>query len=168
METTTTSPVAEFLRKFDRLEQDIEWVKCPLCDEEWAKLRPCHYWQSGGLVITHVCVECAETPYGLNYVAMIHKVPGISVITAFPAPYDQLPDSLRGKRMLKATINAYGTEYYVTSGPTILRVVQNGQGEDQAKAYDNTFQAWFAIKAEAEKPDTTPKELTRTKGGWKL
>jgi hypothetical protein len=44
------------------------WVKCPLCLEEWNKLRPCSYFQNGKTVGTYSCVTCAES------IQSIHRV----------------------------------------------------------------------------------------------
>lgn len=48
-----------------------EWIKCPLCHEEYNKLRPCSYFNGSERVGTYVCVNCAESVHQIQKVVEI-------------------------------------------------------------------------------------------------
>jgi hypothetical protein len=67
-----------------------EWVKCPLCLEEWNKLRPCSYMNDGRTIGTYVCATCAESIQSLEKVFNIFGL-DVAIHTKLrKKPYDEL------------------------------------------------------------------------------
>lgn len=55
------------------------WVNCPLCHEEWNRLRPCSYMQDGQTVGTYACVTCAESIQSIEKVFQIFGLGAVSI-----------------------------------------------------------------------------------------
>lgn len=53
--------------KHDFKLKEPQWIKCPICSEEWTKLRPCQFVKDDHPMTTHVCVECAESGKSLRH-----------------------------------------------------------------------------------------------------
>lgn len=148
------------VQKLAVLEKKLKWVLCPFCDLECPRLRPCVYYQGGRPIVTNVCVNCAETPDGLQYMALVHKIPGVSVdVERLPA-FSKLHEKYHSHTQLLATVS-YGSQTFKVQCKGVgLAMRRSNQAEDLAKHYDNTFQVWYAIKNELERE---PEEESR---GW--
>lgn len=146
--------------KLKELEKKIQWVKCPMCDDEWTKLRPCVYYWGTKPTKTHVCADCAETAEGLQYLALLHKIPGVKVEVERHKNFVRLDPKYHFKSQLIATVSYGAMKWIAKSKATGMTLREANKPEDMAKFYDNTFQVWYAIKHELEK-DPEPVE-----SGW--
>lgn len=157
---------AELMEPFLTLESRIPWVKCPFCDDEVSKLRPCLYWNPGEQK-SNVCVECAETAKGLTYIAASYPAFGIDVRPELMPMYQRLHPKYITESSYKAYVTYGDLSFMVWKEGTSLAVLEERESPDLKKNYNNTFQVWFAIKNIIEKGSTKIDETKFKKGGWK-
>jgi len=163
----TLISTAELINGLDLLHSKIVWIKCPFCDDEVTKLRPCGYWRDNGQQVqSSVCVECAETVKGLTFMAGFYPIPGVDVSVDTPEYISKI--GLMGLERSNIAKVFYGAMVFRVEpkGPR-LSVLRQGGSPDQEKTYDNTHQVWFALKNEFEKGDEIEKETKQVKkGSW--
>ena len=122
------------------------WVACPVCKEEWSKLKPCEFiqWRSGGFGekdVDHLCVECAETLK--KFPNILERYPiddnaDISYQWAGPSHTECQGEKVILERNRIAAISCSGIRFVIRSAPTgILLDIA-----DQPPEYlDNTIAA---------------------------
>lgn len=162
---------AELVKSLKFLEEKIQWIPCPFCDDEVSKLRPCNYWdRQGRPAVSHVCVECAETVKGLTFLAAKYQTAGVDVEIITPIYIQKLNpgDAFMRSRIAKIT---YGSLVFnVCVKGASIAVLQVNKSPDQERLYNNTYQAWFATMKILENgeavDDNSAPEIK--KGKWKL
>lgn len=162
---------AELMNGLGLLEQKIQWVMCPFCDDEVSKLRPCHYWdRQSRPVVSHVCVECAETVKGLTFLAAKYEVSGVDVEIITPLYIQKLNADDMLARSKTAKITYGGIVFDICVKGAGIAVLRAGQAPDQEKLYNNTYQAWFATMKILENGEAIDDDSQTEfkKGKWKL
>lgn len=159
--------VADGLKSLKVLEAKTNWIKCPFCDDEVTRLRPCGYWVPVETV-SHVCVECAESVKGLPYLAMRYPIPGVDVAMSLMPVYEKLPKRFISERSYKARVFYQDWGFMVWPDGSHLYVLEDRKAPDQKKSYDNTFQVWFALKKQFETGREEVETLPSRKGGWRV
>lgn len=162
----TLIPVGDGLKSLKVLEQRIRWIKCPLCDDEVNRLRPCKFWAPIE-TSSNVCIECAETVKGLTYLAATYPIPGVDVERSLLPPYDRLPEKYFSERSYKARVSLGGWGFVVWPETSRLSVLEDRKTPDQKKQYDNCYQVWFALKKQFDHGAVDDVVETK-KGGWKI
>lgn len=144
----------DLLKGLGVLEGKLRFVKCPFCDDEVTKLRPCEYWQGEEQRRSFVCIECAETVKGLTYLAGQYPIPGVDVIAVLHPVYKKLDTKFVTEHSYMAHVTYGNWTYMVWRKGNRLAVLEKNDSPENQKDYDNTFQVWFAIKSNFEKsPD---------------
>ena len=64
--------IARLIKAFE----NYGWVECPICMEEWTKMRPCLFWEMGKKLQRDVCIHCAETLKNFYFIAKEYPVFG--------------------------------------------------------------------------------------------
>lgn len=154
------------LKVLNLLETSIKWVKCPFCDDEVSRLRPCRYWREGREVCDLVCLECAESAKGFLYLAGKFPLEGVDVSLELMPIYKKMDPKYTSEKSFKAKI-FYG-EWIFWAYPRTSRMVilEDRKTPDLEKTYENTFQAWFAIKNIFENGKVEEEEKPKKKKTW--
>jgi hypothetical protein len=133
------------------IETPSRWQRCPLCEEEWGKLRGCIFYRHGDQECSWVCVECAESVKSLYQISVQFPIPGSDTMLCESPFFKQV---LRQKGLAIARWNyavvTYGAMRFVLRSKPMGMTVTT---KTETSHYDNVFQAWFAIKAMIEKGD---------------
>jgi len=163
----TLISAVDLMEPFLKLENSIQWIKCPFCDDEVSKLRPCVFWNPTEQK-SYICVECAETVKGLTYIAASYPHSGIDVKSELIPIYEKVHPKYITENSYRAYVVYGDLSFMVWKDGTSLAVLEKRQSPDMKKNYNNTYQVWFAIKNEIEKGQTTEIDETKfKKGGWK-
>jgi hypothetical protein len=135
------------------------WKTCTTCramrpeDDpiswDWMNLRPCPYFLGGQKAFAEVCVDCAESVQLFPWLSERFPIPDASVDIDTSRTY------ARGGSYLRpcAFVEGGGMKFMVTSSGNYKMHVRRMGTSDPLQEYDNTFQAWLAIKAKIEKGD---------------
>lgn len=168
----TLTSAGNYVRNLAVLEEKTRWVRCPFCDDEVTKLKPCTYWDPKQ-VTSHVCFECGESVKGLTYMAGQFPILGVDVIRELRPAYRNLPAGYQETERAWQAQVVYGEwSFLVWPEASRLFVLEGMKPPDTKKSYDNTFQVWFAIKKQFE--EGRKEELTIHKrggdrrSGWKV
>lgn len=128
---------------------------CPICKEEWTKLRPCKFFWNGRLDVTNYCVKCAETTRSIESIANLYPVNGVKLKVGFIGPRDAW--SKFGGKVEREIIwrNHYALIEYgaltigimaTDFGPMLVKI-----GEEEPRKVNNIMAAWSIVKSEIEK-----------------
>jgi len=149
---------------------------CPSCNEDWTRLRPVIYWEyeaekeKYAKKLFKICVECAETPRGMEWVMKNWPKAGfdnwetkIKKHWRDPAfvwwhfgQSDQQKVWLWRNLLIEIWVmdpRSKDPEYILTSNGTgehALAVTKNG--EEKVKYFATTIEAWMGIKRWASPP----------------
>jgi hypothetical protein len=165
--------VSRIYKTIAGMDENIPWVKCPMCGEEWSRLHPSQYWRDGESVQTHTCVECAESPWQAQRLQGDHPIVGIELRVELDNVYKEKPYSLNPQlitpRCYVAYVN-YGPafNFKISAGDTWVVVQRLGIAGQDPKTYPNIFQAWFSIREQIAKGDDPGiSEESAAVKGWK-
>lgn len=120
-----------------------EWIPCPLCGERYNRLKPCFYYRGTERVLTHACVECAESATGV--VKLMTNIPGAVSVMRWPEPLATWRKETPKEGIL--TIRCMGMTFQVTHRANSIRVWRPNESFEEAKQYENCFQAFEAVVA---------------------
>jgi hypothetical protein len=157
--TETADVLKEIKRLASPKEAPWEWKTCPTCREmfpdadpiswDWMNLRPCPFFLGIQKHFAEVCVNCAESVQVFPWLAEKYPIPMVHL------DIDDRKTYLRGGSYLRpvAFVEAMEMKFMVTSASNYKIHVRRMGSSDPLKEYDNTFQAWLAIRANIEKGD---------------
>ena len=154
----------------NRIKGDLdtkEWVKCPLCQEDWNKLHPCSYLQDGKTAGTYLCVTCAES---IQSVERVFEIMGLDVAIYSKRrkkPYDELQrtyaDEFDNPRTFKCTIENKFPIITIDIEPEDTRLSLTHLESKSMTRFSNIFQCTSYFKYLTEQEILKPKE---EKKGW--
>lgn len=133
--------------------EDIKWVQCPCCGEEWTNLMSCEFWNQG-MHVEKLCVRCGE---GIkNFEWIMHHYPAETEM-AFnlkkSLSFLGVKDELTPKSGYYATVDHKEKTFVLTcrEGDFPIKVEHDGV----ETFHKNTVAAWMAIRKKInQKPDT--------------
>jgi len=127
----------DVLKRWIDLEHKVDWVKCPLCKEEWIKLMP-----SCGL-----CIDCGRDVRGIlrvikNWPFKENAVVGVKLQkwARSVAKEDRTPD------MYFATISYQDKLAVISVEIKYDFPICVSFGKDQDRRFENLPKAWMVIK----------------------
>ncbi len=134
------------------------WVKCPLCAEEWTKLKPCSYLNDeNNPIVTNVCVRCAESVVMMERVLSIIGLKdqdSINITKFKQHPYDYLPDKYLNEKSYGAYLESIKpiVHFIVTVEDPRLKVFE--QSTNSTQVFDNIFQVCSYFKRKLKEEET--------------
>ena len=183
LQQANVKPIVQKLRK--SLESAV-WVKCPSCDGEWTKLKPCpFFWfdeRGRKDDVTHMCIDCAETVRGLMFCTRnwpLKDPDSVKIHIDWPADnlanwndVDAL-DPETGKtyqeRVMRWTRLVGRVQWWrfpsdmeptldfrLSTGRSHSQVAVMLKGEEAPMIFESTVAAWHWVKMKIEKFDGRP------------
>lgn len=143
--------------------ENRKWVKCPICQEERTKLRPCFFKNRGKGGWTNVCVECAESLKSIK-----------QIVNRYPVekPFENWPDEwlsivlsdpvihkgVSFPRTIQVTIKVYPGDiseesivFHWRLHSESMRIVIFDKKENmRVETLENIFQAWMWCREKIE------------------
>lgn len=144
------------------------FIKCPLCREEWNRLRPCSYIQDGRTIGTYVCVTCAES---IQSIEKVFNLMGLSDVAIHEKqrrqPYRDMVrtygDKFDNPRAFKCKVeNAVPIVTAEIEAEDTRLLFTHIEGKASTR-FDNIFQCASYFKNLIEKIQKEPREV---KKGW--
>lgn len=143
------SSIKSWLAKTEK-NLSAKWVVCPICKEEWTKLRPCRFLWEKRWNTVYFCVQCAETTKSIPEIAGQYPILEVTIKTGFIGPR-QATSEIGGKKEVETLWrNQYALFTFVNltigltatdSGKMFLKV-----GEENVRPVDNVMDGWSVIK----------------------
>lgn len=127
------------LKRFDA----GEWAYCPCCGEEWNRLKACFYYRGTEKLLSHLCVVCAESSYGLEWLLKNANL-GVGMEFVWPPALLNWRDVSPRARIMAIF---YGAMRWIVYAKSMhLLVHRENETVEDAKSYDNCYQAFEAIR----------------------
>ena len=169
-----TNGLAESITKFSNQFNKVSWVACPICQEEWTKLRPCLYWSiqddKPKKQLTYICAECAESLWKFDKIVQKFpqnrfdnwREPVIVKSWQKESPahaiyhkefQDETKILLTKNIFVKLWINGKNSpqpQFILSSSGSRILVIE--MATEKIRFYDSTIAAWFAIRDESMAP----------------
>lgn len=156
--------------------EETEWVTCPLCSDEWTKLRPCRFLADDYKEMwTNVCVRCAESAVSMEKVTDLYPISynvglAVDIKWAGPSKHREVHEvygreqndeekKTGDKPPFKISVyeadlpkNAYaivrcGSDTFVVRSKDAAPYIEFKRKDAEKSSYaDNIFVAWSMIK----------------------
>lgn len=145
-----TVALKECLERITKSLETAEWVTCPLCRQEWTKLKPCSYFEGGRTVVTYVCVLCGESVQSIAAVFGMMRIDAAIYPFERKKPYDDLArshgDYFDSPRIFKVRVeNAAPVVNVIIESAQTHMVLNHLEGKTTMR-FDNIFQCGSYFK----------------------